>query len=285
MDGLPGGGHRARRALTMETTGEAAPSRTYQDLLESPYQEDLFQYYLTSRLSIVGLDGSVEALGEPGIIWYYSPSPDGRYLMVSRLMRPFSYSVTAGRFPEEIQVWDISGEPVFTVARHPVRDAIPITYGSTFEGPRYVSWRSDAPATLCWVEALDGGDASAEAELRDRILTLDAPFDSSPRVLMELESRFGGVEWGCDTLAVVSEWWWPTRNVRSWLIDPSDPDAEPRLAFDLNWEDRYGDPGDFMTVNNPQGADVLLISPDGGSLFLQGGGSLAGGGEAIPGQA
>ncbi len=259
--------------LTMETTGEAAPSRTYQDLLESPYQEDLFQYYLTSRLSIVGLDGSVEAIGEPGIIWYYSPSPDGNYLMVSRLMRPFSYSVTAGRFPEEIQVWDITGEPVFTVASHPVRDAIPITYGSTFEGPRNVSWRSDAPSTLCWVEALDGGDASAEAELRDRILTLDAPFDSSPRVLMELESRFGGVEWGCDTLAVVSEWWWPTRNVRSWLIDPSDPDAEPRLAFDLNWEDRYGDPGDFMTVQNPRGADVLLISPDGGSLFLQGDGA------------
>ena len=259
--------------LTMETTGEAAPARTYQDLLENPYQEDLFQYCLTSQLSLVGLDGSVEDLGEPGIIWYCSPSPDGRYVIVSRLTRPFSYAVTAGRFAEEIQVWDISGEPVYTVASHPVRDAIPIANGSTFEGPRYVSWRSDAPATLCWVEALDGGDASAEAELRDRILTLDAPFDSSPRVLMELESRFGGVEWGCDTLAVVSEWWWPTRNERRWLIDPSDPDAEPRLAFDLNWEDRYDYPGDFMETQNPQGAEVLLISPDGGSLYLEGEGA------------
>ena len=262
-----------RGPVTMETTGEAAPDRTYQDLLENPYQEDLFEYYLTSRLSMVGLDGSVENLGDPGMIWYYSPSPDGSYIMVSRLMRPFSYSVTAGRFAEKIQVWDISGEPVFTVADHPVRDAIPIARGSTFTGPRSVSWRSDAPATLCWVEALDGGDASAEAELRDRILAFPAPFDSSPDVMMELQYRFGGIQWGCDSLAMVSEWWWPTRNQRTWAVNPSDADAEPRLVFDLNWEDRYGDPGEFMTIRNAQGREVLLTSPDGESLYLMGSGA------------
>jgi len=259
--------------VTMESTGEAAPARTYQDLLENPFQEDLFQYCLTSQLSLVRLDGTVRTIGEPGIIWYFSPSPDGEYLIVSRLMRPFSYAVTAGRFAEEIQVWDMRGLPVFSVASHPVRDAIPIAYGSTFEGPRSVSWRSDTPSTLFWVEALDGGDAAAEAELRDRIFFLDAPFDSSPRVLMELSYRFGGIQWGCDTLAVVYEWWWPTRNERRWLINPSDPDAEPRLAFDLNWENRYDYPGDFMTEENIQGAEVLLISPDGGSLYLEGEGA------------
>ncbi len=259
--------------VVQQTTGTQAPARTYQDLLGTPFQEDQFQYYLTTQLTVVALDGSKRKLGDPGMIWYYSVSPDGEYMLVSRLRRPFSYSVTAGRFSELVQVWDMEGNSVFTVADLPVRDAIPIARGSTFEGPRNISWRSDADATLCWVEALDGGDASAPADLRDRVMLLDAPFDEEPSVLMDLQNRFGGVEWGNDSLALVSEWWWPSRNIRTWRIRPGNPESSPQLLIDHSWEDRYNDPGDPETVMNSRGKPVLLTSPDGCSIFLSGDGA------------
>lgn len=259
--------------VIQETTGEQAPARTYQDLLDSPHMEDLFQYYLTSQLTLVRLDGSMEPVGEPGMIWYFSSSPDGRFVLVSRLQRPFSYTVTAGRFPEKIEVWDMEGNQVFEAADLPVRDDIPIAYGSTFMGPRSIQWRSDAGAELFWVEALDGGDAGAEAGLRDRLFTLEAPFDSPPSALMDLESRFGGIQWGNDSLALVSEWWWPTRNRKVWRVRPGDAEAEPVLLMDRSWEDRYGDPGTPLTEQNIRGKQVLLTSTDGSSIYLRGDGA------------
>ncbi|MEN8207863.1 MAG: prolyl oligopeptidase family serine peptidase [Candidatus Fermentibacteria bacterium] len=259
--------------VIQQTTGAPAPARTYQDLLENPFDEDIFEYYLTSQLAVVRMDGSIDRVGDPGIIWYYSPSPDARYILVSQLRRPFSYMVTAGRFAELIEVWDFEGNTLYEVADFPVRDAIPIAVGSTFEGPRSITWRNDADATLCWAAALDGGDAGAEAELRDRIFTLDAPFDSEPSELLTLTSRFGGIVWGNDSLAIVSEWWWPTRNQRSWRIRPGYPASEAELLVDRSWEDRYGDPGTPRVSLNSRGKIVLVTSPDGGSIYLAGDGA------------
>jgi dipeptidyl aminopeptidase/acylaminoacyl peptidase len=261
--------------VIQETGDGQAPVRTYQDLLENPYQEDLFEYYMTSSLTLVRLDGTMEELGEPGMIWYFSPSPDGLYILVSRLERPFSQTVTADRFAETVDIWNIEGRPVsvYRVADFPVRDNIPIATGSTFQGPRSISWRSDADATVCWVEALDGGDAGAEAELRDRVFMLQAPFDSDPEVLMDLDNRFSGVQWSSDTLAIVSGWWWPTRNWKAWWVRPGDPHSSPVLLFDQSWEDRYGDPGTPITSPNSRGKEVLVVSPDGASIYLQGDGA------------
>ena len=259
--------------VIQETTGEEAPARTYEDLLENSFDEDLFEYYLTSQLSIVRMDGSIDKLGDPGIIWYYSASPDAEYILVSRLLRPFSYMVTAGRFSELVEVWDIEGNKVYGVAEFPVRDAVPITTGSTFEGPRNIKWRSDTDATLCWVEALDGGDAGVEAEFRDRLFTLDAPFDSDPLELFTLGQRFSDIEWGNDSLAIVSEWWWPTRNQRAWRIRPGQPGVEADLLVDCSWEDRYNDPGSPVIRLNSRGKYLLVTSPDGGSIYLSGRGA------------
>ena len=253
--------------------GVEAPVRTLQNLLENAYDDDLFEYHMTSSLSIIGIDGSVTSLGEPGMMWYYSISPDSRYIILSKLRRPFSRVVTAGRFSEEVEILDISGERVLLLAEFPVRDEIPLAVGSVYEGPRSIQWRSDSPATLCWVEAMDGGDAGSDAELRDRVLLLESPFDADPRILVELENRFSDIIWGNDSLAIISEWWWPTRNIRSWRIRPGQPSAETELLIDRSWEDIYGDPGEPLTRRNSAGRSILYTSPDGGSIFLKGDGS------------
>lgn len=258
--------------VVRESQGASAPARTYADLLETPHDGRLFDHYMTSVLCRVGRDGSVERLFGPEKIWSFTPSPDGRYLLVATLHRPWSYSVPAYRFPQRIQILDSSGDVVRTVADLPLQEEIPIAFGSVPTGPRNFQWRSDADATLCWAEAMDGGDASAEAELRDRILTLSAPFEGPPDTLARTELRYGGVRWCSDSLSLLYEWWWPTRTSRMWLVPPARPEGR-RLLLEYSFEDAYEDPGDPLTRQDSRGREVLVTDPSGQSIFLRGEGA------------
>lgn len=278
---VPDGDHRppVRTAVPAgpvirENTGEKAPARTYQDLLKDGHDEEVYAYYKTAVLTRLGLDGSRKDLGEPAMLWGFSTSPDGRYLLVQTLAKPFSYLVPASRFPRNVDVVDAAtGRRVHRVAELPLHEGVPTAFGSVPTGPRSFQWRDDAPATLAWAEALDGGDARAEAELRDRVLMLAAPFSGEPERLIDLEQRFGGILWGRDDFALVSSWWWKTRNQRSWIVNPSKPAAEPDLLWDRSWEDRYNDPGNPWTMANDYGREVLFFSKDGKSLYLSAAGA------------
>lgn len=260
---VPGG------PVVRETTGEAAPARTYQDLLENPHDEALFEHYLTAQLARVGLDGAVRELGRPGILWDADPSPDGRFLLVETLHRPFSYLVPAYRFPRTVEVWNAgTGETVRMLAALPLQEGVPIAFGSVPTGPRSHQWRADADAEVLWAEALDDGDASKEAEERDRLFLLAAPFEDEPTPLATLGLRFGSVEWGRGDLALVSEWWWKTRRQRVHRVRPDRPEEEPELLFDRSFEDRYNDPGQPVTAPDPRGRELLVTGPGGESLYL-----------------
>jgi dipeptidyl aminopeptidase/acylaminoacyl peptidase len=262
--------------ILQENRGKTAPARTYQDLLKSAYDEALFEHYLTSQVARIAPDGQVTPLGKPGLIMAVSPSPDGRYLLVSSVHRPFSYLVPADRFPHRSEVWDLEGHAVRTIADLPLQEEIPITFGSVGTGPRGIGWRRDAPATLSWVEALDGGDAAREAAQRDRVLTLAAPFQGEPATLATLAMRFAGVEWGNDHLALVSETWWKTRRLRTWLVQPGAGEKNPPvLLFDRSFEDRYADPGEPLTVANAWGREVVQTADGGKTIFLSGPGASA----------
>ncbi len=256
-----------------ETRGRVAANRTYQDLLRGSADEARFEYFTTSQLAVVGLDGSVRPIGEPAIWSLAEPSPDGRWLLVERLHRPWSYVVPAGRFPRTVELLTAEGRPVRSLADLPLRDDVPPDFDAVAPGLRRPAWQQGAPATVTWAEALDGGDAKREAALRDRVLSLDAPFTGDPRTLVELGYRLGGITWLPDGRAFVSEGWWKTRRSRTWLVGGS---AAPRLIFDRNSEDRYAHPGFFATTVGPLGT-VALTSRDGRYAFLEGQGASPGG--------
>jgi dipeptidyl aminopeptidase/acylaminoacyl peptidase len=192
---------------------------------------------------------------------------------VETIHRPYSYLVPIYRFPRCIEVWDTEGELVRRIADLPLAEDVPIGFGAVPTGPRSFRWRSDRPATLYWVEARDGGDPRRQADIRDQVFTLAAPFEASPRPLAALALRYGGVTWGHDRLALVEEGWWKTRKSRTWILDPSDPDSEPELLFDRSSEDRYNDPGSPMMTRTPAGTYVLLTGGEGKSIFLTGRGA------------
>ena len=259
--------------LIQENIGKTAPARTYADLLKNPHDEDLFEYYATSQAAIVNLKGEITFLNDKDIIDNLKPSPDGRYYLEEKIIRPFSYLLPYYRFPRQVEIRDMAGRLIKTLASLPLQDQIPITRGAVQIGPRDFGWRADVPSAVTWAEAQDGGDPRVEAKIRDKIFQSTAPFETSPRVLASLELRYNTTAWGNDSLALVSEWWWPNRQYRTWVINPSQPDREPKLLWDISFEDRYNDPGSPVTVINKNGEEVLYLDKEGESLYLIGDGA------------
>jgi dipeptidyl aminopeptidase/acylaminoacyl peptidase len=259
--------------VIQQNLGRKAPARTYQDLLKNAYDEAKFEHYATAQLVRAGLDGTVTPLGAPGIVDRFSPSPDGCYILVQTTRRPFSYTVPARRFPLAIEIWDADGQSVKTIAELPLADDVPVPRDSVRKGTRSVEWRGDADATLLLVEALDGGDAGAEAEARDRLSLLEAPFEAEPRVLADIDHRYRGTSWGNDDLALIFGRWWKTRNAKAWRVKPGDPDAAPSVILDYSYEDRYNDPGEPLLEPTQRGTQVLVTANDGATVFLAGAGA------------
>ena len=96
--------------VVQESHGHAAPVRTFQDLLQNPHDEALFEYYATAQLALVDPQtGHVMPFGRPGIFADADPSPDGTLLLVERVHRPYSYLYPVSSFPNDIEIWDTVG--------------------------------------------------------------------------------------------------------------------------------------------------------------------------------
>lgn len=254
--------------------GHASPAPTYEDLLQNPDDERLFEYYFTSRLGRVNVGTHVVTwLGGPAIRDGEDPSPDGRYVLVETIHPPYSYQVPAGLFPRRIEVWDRDGRVVRQIADLPLGERIPIR--GVRPGPRAVQWRANRPAMLVWTEALDGGDPRRQVPRRDRIVAVTLPAGDTAEVA-RTEFRAGGLQWAeRDGLALLTEMDRPARRMRTWIIDPDHPGATPRKLFDRSSEDAYSDPGRPLMRPTATGTMVLLQSTDGRYLYLAGAGASA----------
>ncbi|XP_073291983.1 probable glutamyl endopeptidase, chloroplastic [Primulina huaijiensis] len=234
-------------------------SRTYQDLLKDEYDEDLFEYYATSQLVLASLDGTVNPVGTPAIYTTMDPSPDGNYILIGSVHRPYSFLVPCGRFPKKVDLWTADGKFLRELCDLPLAEDIPITHNSVRRGMRSINWRADKPSTLVWVETQDGGDAKIEVSPRDIIYTESAePRENElPVVFHKLDFRFGGISWCDDSLALVYESWYRTRKIRTWIMSPGSESVCPRILFDRSSEDVYSDPGSPMLRRTPAGTYVI----------------------------
>ncbi|MCC5095672.1 S9 family peptidase [Xanthomonas campestris] len=247
--------------------------RTYQDLLRNEADARLFEYYATAQPVIVGVNGQVRPIAAPGIYLHLSVSPDGRYVLSERSERPFSYLAPLDAFARRIEVLDLQGKLVRQIAQLPLVEGLPTGNDAVPIGVREITWRADAPATLVWAEAQDGGDPARASSVRDAVLMQAAPFKRAPVTLAKLGSRFEGVQWGRGDLAIISESWWKTRRTKQWRIAPDQPQRAPELLWDRSSQDRYNDPGTPALIADGNGHALLQTGADGNSLFLLGKGA------------
>ena len=261
--------------VLQETAGAKAASRTYQDLLKNSYDEELFEYFTTVQLRKVDLNGNATKIGKPAIIKGFSVSPDGEYILVQTIQKPFSYLVPGYRFPFNYEVWDNNGSMIKLMGEIPLDEVRPNGFDATRLGRRSMAWRADKPNTLYWAEAADQGDPKAKTDVRDIVYTQAAPFMDAPTKLATTSLRYSSIAWGNDNNAVLNQRWWASRMDRRVLINPSKPGEPGKVIIDRNTSDRYNDPGNPMYVKNDYGWNVLKM--DKGALFMRGtGGSPEG---------
>lgn len=258
--------------IIQETAGNAAPSRTYQDLLSNPHDEALLSYFMDSQLMLIDLQGNKQAVGKSGMIKAVDLSPDGNFIMVELIQKPYSYLVPVFRFPYDVEIWDIKGGKVKTFAQIPLDEVRPTGFDATVTGPRSINWRADKPATLYWVEAQDGGDPKVNIDERDIIYTQDAPFTSSPNKLAGIAYRFRDIYWSTDDFALLTESWTASRQVRVHRINPSNPNDKGMVIIERSSDDRYNDPGNPVFTVNDFGRNVILRKGNDVYMTSSGGG-------------
>ena len=248
-----------------ENVGKPGPVRTYQDLLTSAHDEALFEYYMQTQVAFV--DAATlrrTPVGKPVMLQGLTVSPNGEYMVVRSVKRPFSRLLVSYDFPADVELWSRSGQKIRTIADVPMGDTVPIN--GVVTGPRSYQWVPTDPATLLWVEALDEGNLKNKVPHRDRVLTLKAPFNGEPSEVAKTEYRFGGAMFTETGTILLSENDRATRTTRTWVLTPSW--SQPRKLWDRKQQDAYSHPGTPMVR---PGKDTVIQVGD--SIYLTGAGA------------
>ena len=250
--------------------GKKAQNRTYQDLLKNRIDEHNFEQLALSEIHKVNLYGKKTLWQESDMYRNISFSPNGEFVMVTKIQKPFSYLVPYSRFPSKTIIYTKSGDTVRTLVEVPLIEDLPKGFMAVRKGKRNFSWRNDKPSSVYYSIALDEGDPENKVSFRDEIFQLDAPFQGAPLSLIKTENRYYKILWCNDSVAVANDYWWKNRNTKSYLFNPLNPSDEPQIISDRNYQDRYSDPGDFVENRNQYGRYVLALKN--GKIFFLGDG-------------
>lgn len=232
-----------------ENVGKPAPAPTYEDMIKTAHDEDLFEYYFTSQLAAITIaSGATTTIGHPAIFASVAPSPSNDYLLVSRVKRPFSHLLAMNGFPQDVEIWDRKGAVARKIADRPSREGTPLTGVET--GPRSYHWRADQPATILWTEALDGGDLKNQVPFRDKVVAVSAPFTAQPTEIAKTEWRFGSISYTEKGIGLLSESDRASRRTRTWILEGG---GAPRKLWDRKQDAAYENPGVPMTRKDTSG--------------------------------
>ena len=237
--------------------GKKAQNRTYQDLLKNKTDEYNFEQLALSDLYKVNLAGEMKPWLANDMFRNISFSPDGEFVMVKTIARPFSYLVPYYRFASKTTIYNKDGSLVKIIADDPLVEDMPKGFMSTVSHKRSFQWRADKPSSLVYAKALDGGDANKEVEFRDEIFELNHPFEGDGKSMVKTINRYSGISWSTDEVAFLYDYWWNTRNEKTYTFNPSIKDDSPKIIFDRNYQDKYNDPGKLVMVKNEFGRSIV----------------------------
>lgn len=254
-----------KEPTVQQNLGKAAPSATYEDLIKSPYDEQLFEFYATTQL-VRNKNGVETAIGKPAIYTSVSISPDKKYLLERTIRKPFSYLVTAAGFPSTVTITDLAGKTLKMLAELPSREATPSGYDNTQNVPRGFDWRDDEAATITWAQPLDSGLIRRKVDFHDAVYALNAPFTGTPKELFKTQFRFRGVTWGNKTVALVSEGLRSKQTDRISRYNSTTGALEKLL--ERNQTDAYSDPGNPVTEKNKFGREVIQTTDNGTKILM-----------------
>jgi dipeptidyl aminopeptidase/acylaminoacyl peptidase len=267
--------------------------RVFKSLLETPHDKDLVEWHNTGQVALVDVaDGDVTEVGDPVMVRELDVSPDGSYVRVERMVRPFSYVVPVRMFGSVQEIWSREGEMLATIREDELDTGLeggPRAGGPGFsaygedDGPREIAWRTDGSG-LSYLERAprpEGEEAEDREEngRSDRLWLWRPPFDDGDReILFENE---GEMEWvrfaeGADVVFAAEE---DGDEVHHFAVFLDDGDEKHTLAR-YDGEEVYENPGALVAADQAfasrgrrGGWDVegdVALSRDGEHVFYQG---------------
>ena len=248
-----------------ENYGKATPRPTFQDLIKSPYDEQLYEFYATSQL-VKNSNGVETKIGQPAIYSTINVSPDKKYKVIRTLKKPFSYTVPAQGFPSTVTINDINGKVIKQLADLPSAETAPSGNDNVQLAPRGFDWRDDEPATVTWCMPLDSGLIKKNLEYHDAVYALSAPFNTEPKQLFKTKMRYRGVSWGTATFALITEGLTSKQQTQTNRYNPVTGDIEKLM--ERNTTDAYSNPGLPVTEKNQYGRQVIKLIHNGTKLLM-----------------
>ena len=265
------------------TRAEATPNRTMPFLLQDDHDADLFEHYTRSQLVELVPGQPPRPIGEAGMYETISLSPDGHYLIATRIDRPFTFINSYTGFPRVTEVLVVAtGEVVATLEARELREG---RGGGPQDGPRDWRWRPDGSGISYLHRVVAGGDeaaaeaASADAPRGDRVMLLPAPFGDGDAIeVARSEHRITAVSYSLDGRhafasvgrdgddAIVHFALAPgatgatTPAEGRTLVPFHDPGGAPAL------------PGELLTARTGNGIEHAWMSSDGENAYLRGDG-------------
>ena len=283
--------------------------RVYASLLETPHDAALLEYYATGQLSMIDVDRRrATPIGSPDMIRSFNISPDGQYLRVTRMVKPFSYIVPMGNFGTVEEIRDLEGNVLHEIQKRELRTGLSNNQGGGGrfgagggggDDKRGLAWRPDGQGmSFLQMEpkkkaesdssASDEEPAEEQAEeeedeepRKDRVMQWLAPFDStSTSVIFESETRMSSVAYSADCQTLyITESEGGTRTVYAVYLD----DPETRFVIsEYKTEDYYENPGSLMSKRGPMGGSIIRTSTDGSFVYLSGSQSFENWSEEAP---
>jgi dipeptidyl aminopeptidase/acylaminoacyl peptidase len=297
----------AQMRVRMSRNG-ATPTRTYRFLLQTPHDEDLLEYYSTGQIALIEVDnGKVQKIGEPEMFRSINMSPNGDYIRVTSMLKPFSYIVPQSNFGTHERMWDMNGNVVIdTLNYRALRIGGGLGDGQDNGGKRNLTWAFDGNGLtyLQQEEAPDDDEETVEedqsesgrggrdgARRPDRFMRWIPPFDeNSTEVIYEQNTRMSSIRVSEDfqTLFVREGGGGGGRGrgglgggrggggqatiQRLFAVHLSDTQKKlPISTYNTGDDDSfYKNPGNLMTKWGPLTGSVVRMSNDNQSVYLSG---------------
>ena len=296
--------------VRLTTAGTKKKTRTYPSLLQSPFEKALLDYFGTGQLARIDVrGGGVRNVGAPALISGVDVAPDGKYLRVTLLVKPYSYLVPVSSFGTAEQLWSTEGRTVATLAERPLREGSAGDDGprvDTDSGRRAIAWypgggvafllqdpapkgagrgaaRSDTSEA-----AVAAGDSARGPRRQDRLYVWNAPFDSAgAKPIVASDNRVAGFVFTTDGKWVVMS---ETANGmgHNYAVSLADPAAKKTIyrargaqvgfGGGVGGGNRGGGSADDGFYTNPgtvvlrqgAGGQRALVSADGRGVYLEG---------------
>ncbi len=144
--------------------------RTFPSLMTTEYEQRLLEWHAIGQLALIDVPAGpadpkarpakgaaqkgVTSIGAPAMVRSLDVSPDGKYLRVTRMTRPFSYIVPASNFGSIEEIWDGGGKALAKLSERPLNEGAqddtapdPAAGGGrgaqAEQGKRELAWRAD----------------------------------------------------------------------------------------------------------------------------------------------